>query len=49
VQGLEPNGLHGEEITGNEPAWDPRRLYTLEARMEPWTGNRRHRRGTRLS
>jgi hypothetical protein len=32
-----------------EPAWDPRRLYTLEARMEPWTGNRRHRRGTRLS
>jgi len=32
-----------------EPAWDPRRLYTLEARMEPWTRSGRHRRGIRLS
>ena len=32
-----------------EPAWDPRRLYTLEARMEPWTRSALHRRGIRLS
>lgn len=32
-----------------EPAWDPRRLRTLEARMESWTRSDRHRSGIRLS
>ena len=32
-----------------EPAWDPRRLHTLEARMEPWKRSAPQQRGTRLS
>ena len=32
----------------HEPAWDPWRLHTLEARMESWTrSDHRHRSGTR--
>jgi len=32
-----------------EPAWDPRRLHTLEARMESWQRSAPQQRGTRLS
>jgi hypothetical protein len=32
----------------SEPAWDPRRLQTLEARIDSWK-RRDHRSGTRLN
>ena len=32
-----------------EPAWDPRRLHTLEARMESWQRSAPQQRGTHLS
>lgn len=35
--------------TGPEPSWDPRRLHTLEWRMEPWRTHTPHSGATRLS
>jgi hypothetical protein len=34
--GIETDPLVPMDDTGIEPAWDPRRLHTLEARMESW-------------